>query len=139
MLNLQFLTCKKYSEHRSTVKNCNFSKLQFFKCTSTVISMHIFAVQSLKSLTQKTKIWCNNAVSRRFGKYSFHHNIYFETLFDYQKPQWDAQCPKDGQEHQVQGSCQSVFQIVAVPKDNTVLCKNPIYSHEIKQLLLSHL
>ena len=46
VLNLQFLTCKKYSEHRSTVKNCNFSKLQFFKCTSTVIPLHIFAVQS---------------------------------------------------------------------------------------------
>ena len=44
VLNLQFLTCKKYSEHRSAVNNCNFSKLQFFKCTSTVISMHIFAV-----------------------------------------------------------------------------------------------
>ena len=44
VLNLQFLTCKKYSEHRSTVKNCNFSKLQFFKCTSTVIPLHIFAV-----------------------------------------------------------------------------------------------
>ena len=25
----------------------------------------------MKSLTQKTKIWCNNALSRRFGKYSF--------------------------------------------------------------------
>ena len=46
VLNLQFLTCKKYSEHRSTVKNCNFSKLQFFKCTSTVIPLHIFAVQN---------------------------------------------------------------------------------------------
>ena len=44
MLKLQFLSCKKYSEHWSTVKNCNFSKLQFFKCTSTVISLHIFAV-----------------------------------------------------------------------------------------------
>ena len=44
VLNLQFLTCKKYSEHRSTVKNCNFSRLQFFKCTSTVIPLHIFAV-----------------------------------------------------------------------------------------------
>ena len=44
MLKLQFLTCKKYSEERSTVKNCNFSKLQFFQCTSTVISLHIFAV-----------------------------------------------------------------------------------------------
>ena len=44
VLNLQFLTCKKYSKHRSTVKNCNFSKLQFFKCTSTVIPLHIFAV-----------------------------------------------------------------------------------------------
>ena len=44
VLNLQFLTCKKYSEHRSTVNNCNFSKLQFFKCTSTVIPLHIFAV-----------------------------------------------------------------------------------------------
>ena len=44
MLKLQFLSCKKYSEHWSTVKNCNFSKLQFFKCTSTVILLHIFAV-----------------------------------------------------------------------------------------------
>ena len=48
VLNLQFLTCKKYSEHRSTVKNCNFSRLQFFKCTSTVIPLHIFAVQFQK-------------------------------------------------------------------------------------------
>ena len=46
VLKLQFLTCKKYSEHRSTVKNCNFSKLQFFKCTSTVIPLHIFAVHT---------------------------------------------------------------------------------------------
>ena len=44
VLNLQFWSCKKYSEHRSTVKNCNFSKLQFFQCTSTVIPLHIFAV-----------------------------------------------------------------------------------------------
>ena len=44
MLKLQFLTCKKYSEQRSTVKNCNFSKLQLFQCTSTAISLHIFAV-----------------------------------------------------------------------------------------------
>ena len=35
MLKLQFLTCKRYSEQRSTVKNCKFSKLQFFQCTST--------------------------------------------------------------------------------------------------------
>ena len=27
------------------------------------------------SLTQKTKIWHNNAVSRRFGKYSILNNI----------------------------------------------------------------
>ena len=26
----------------------------------------------MKSLTQKIKIWCNNAVSRSFGKYSFY-------------------------------------------------------------------
>ena len=32
----------------------------------------------MKSLTQKTKIWCNNAVSRRFGKYSF---SIFEALY----------------------------------------------------------
>ena len=44
VLNLQFLTCKKHSKHRSTVNNCNFSKLQFFKCTFTVIPLHIFAV-----------------------------------------------------------------------------------------------
>ena len=25
----------------------------------------------MKSLTQKTKIWCNNALSRKFGRYSF--------------------------------------------------------------------
>ena len=28
--------------------------------------------QNWKSLTQKTKIWCNNVLSRMFGKYSFH-------------------------------------------------------------------
>ena len=28
--------------------------------------------QNLKSLAQKTKIWHNNAVSKRFGKYSFY-------------------------------------------------------------------
>ena len=27
--------------------------------------------QNLKTLTQKTKIWRNNHLSRRFGKYSF--------------------------------------------------------------------
>ena len=44
MLKLQFLTGKKHNEEWSAVKNCNFSKLQFFKCTFTVISLHIFAV-----------------------------------------------------------------------------------------------
>ena len=44
MLKLQFLIGKKYNEEWSTVKNCNFSKLQFFKCNFTVISLHIFAV-----------------------------------------------------------------------------------------------
>ena len=44
MLKLQFLTSKKYSEPRSTVENCIFSKLQFFKCTSIAIPLHIFAV-----------------------------------------------------------------------------------------------
>ena len=44
MLKLQFLTCKKYSKQRSTVKNWNVSKLQFFQCTSTVIPLHIFAI-----------------------------------------------------------------------------------------------
>ena len=44
MLKLQFLTGKKHNEEWSTVKNCNFSKLQFFKCNFTVISLHIFAV-----------------------------------------------------------------------------------------------
>ncbi len=44
MLKLQFLTCKKYREEWSAVKNCNFSKIQFFQCTSTVIPLHIFAV-----------------------------------------------------------------------------------------------
>ena len=48
VLNLQFLTCKKYSEYRSTVKNCNFSKLQFFQCSSTVITLHIFAVRLIQ-------------------------------------------------------------------------------------------
>ena len=39
-------TCKKYSEQWSTVKNCNFLKLHFFQCTSTVIiPLHIFAVR----------------------------------------------------------------------------------------------
>ena len=42
-------------------------------------------------------------------------NLFIETLSDYPKPQCDAQCPKDGREHQVQGSCQSVFQIMALP------------------------
>ena len=44
MLKLQFLTYKKYSEEWSTVKNFDFSKVQFFNCTSTVILLHIFAV-----------------------------------------------------------------------------------------------
>ena len=45
MLKLQFLIGKKYNEEWSTVKKFNFSKLQFFKCNFTVISLHIFAVQ----------------------------------------------------------------------------------------------
>ena len=44
MLKLQFLTGKKHNEEWSAVKNCDFSKLQFFKCTFTVIFLHIFAV-----------------------------------------------------------------------------------------------
>ena len=51
MLKLQFLTGKKYDEEWSTVKNCNFSKLQFFKCNFTVISLHIFAVHQQKRIT----------------------------------------------------------------------------------------
>ena len=31
--------------------------------------------QNLKSLAQKTKIWHNNVISRRFGKYSFDTSI----------------------------------------------------------------
>ena len=50
MLKLQFLTGKKHNEEWSTVKNCNFSKLQFFKCTFTVISLHIFAVYMKKMM-----------------------------------------------------------------------------------------
>ena len=61
VLKLQFLTCKKYSEHRSTAKNCNFSKLQFFKCTFTVIPLHIFAV------------WCQ--ISHRKVKIFISHDI----------------------------------------------------------------
>jgi serine/threonine protein kinase len=38
----------KYSKQQSTVKYCTFSKLQCFQCTSTVISLHIFAVYSEK-------------------------------------------------------------------------------------------
>ena len=49
MLKLQFLTGKKHNEEWSAVKNCNFSKLKFFKCTFTVISLHIFAVWCYKS------------------------------------------------------------------------------------------
>ena len=70
MLKLQFLSCKKYSEHWSTVKNCNFSKLQFFKCTSTVISLHIFAVWAVlkeeifyNRIEQGTVVECINAGS----------------------------------------------------------------------------
>ena len=47
MLKLQFLIGNKYNEEWSTVKNCNFSKLQFFKCNFTVISLHIFAVNPI--------------------------------------------------------------------------------------------
>ena len=54
MLKLQFLTGKKHNEEWSTVKNCNFSKLQFFKCTFTVISLHIFAVWGKDSTTSAT-------------------------------------------------------------------------------------
>ena len=35
--------------------------------------------QNLKSLTQKTKIWCNNALSRKFGRYSFQQKHVFST------------------------------------------------------------
>ena len=47
MLKLQFLTAKKYSEEWSTVKNCNFSKVQFFNRTFTVIALYIFAVYDI--------------------------------------------------------------------------------------------
>ena len=56
MLKLQFLTGKKHNEEWSPVKNCNFSKLQFFKCTFTVISLHIFAVYS--GIIEKNVIKC---------------------------------------------------------------------------------
>ena len=52
MLKLQFLIGKKYNEEWSTVKNCNFSKLQFFKCNFTVISLHIFAVYGKECMSQ---------------------------------------------------------------------------------------
>ena len=35
----------------------------------------------MKSLTQKTKIWHNNAVSRRFGKYSFQNQKKIAHIF----------------------------------------------------------
>ena len=47
---LQFLICKQYSEEWLTIKKiCNLSKVQWFKCTSTVIPLYIFAVQLLKT------------------------------------------------------------------------------------------
>ena len=55
MLKLQFLTGKKHNEEWSAVKNCNFSKLQFFKCTFTVISLHIFAVYLLEDSVRKIR------------------------------------------------------------------------------------
>ena len=62
MLKLQFLTGKKHNEEWSTVKNCNFSKLQFFKCTFTVISLHIFAVQGVSNTIFRQK-WLQNKKS----------------------------------------------------------------------------
>ena len=52
---LQFLICKKYSEEWSTAKNSNLSKVQWFKCTSTVIPLYIFAVQSQRAAHWKKK------------------------------------------------------------------------------------
>ena len=62
MLKLQFLTGKKHNEEWSAVKNCNFSKLQFFKCTFTVISLHIFAVQGVSNTIFRQK-WLQNKKS----------------------------------------------------------------------------
>ena len=62
MLKLQFLIGKKYNEEWSTVKNCNFSKLQFFKCNFTVISLHIFAVYMANNSYQP-----DNHIGPNFG------------------------------------------------------------------------
>ena len=59
MLKLQFLIGKKYNEEWSTVKNCNFSKLQFFKCNFIVISLHIFAVHNVR------ESGCHRLIQRR--------------------------------------------------------------------------
>jgi hypothetical protein len=71
MLKLQFLTGKKHNEEWSTVKNCNFSKLQFFKCTSTVITLYIFAVcvliiSNVTRLPKLTYQLINNIASINF-------------------------------------------------------------------------
>ena len=43
-MKLQLLTDLNYSKEQPTFKNCDFPGLHFFNCTSTVISLHIFAV-----------------------------------------------------------------------------------------------
>ena len=71
MLKLQFLTGKKHNEEWSTVKNCNFEKLQFFKCTFAVISLHIFAVYAtmIRYLNYKNKKTVFS-VEKRFQMYA---------------------------------------------------------------------
>ena len=78
MLKLQFLTCKKYSEQRSTLKNCNFSKIKFFQCTSTVIPLHIFAVLCNAVLSQVPKLWQPSvtSVSQHFSVGFFLENLF---------------------------------------------------------------
>ena len=58
----------------NVVQSCwNFAQLKEIK---KLASSH-----NLKSLSQKTKIWCNNHPSRRFGKYSFQYAYNFDATF----------------------------------------------------------
>jgi hypothetical protein len=57
--------------HLTTVQVQSESKIEILG------QNHVYG-KNLRSLTPKTKIWHNNPVFRRFGKYSFSKTVFYE-------------------------------------------------------------
>ena len=93
-----------------------------------IIGQNQVYAQNLRYLTSKSKIWCNNQVSRRFGKYSF-NNSFILDLEDgsskYSCGQNLTNNPKDDVHYETtKGFCSRV-NLEESPRDTlTIILKN---------------